>query len=293
MKARFISLVLFAVLLLPLTLTGQGKETPKKGTVRAQDGVSIVYDIRGKGDTTLVFLHGWCGDRSWWNNQLDEFASDYRVVAVDQAGHGESGTNRKNWSVLGLSTDVQTMVKELGLKRVILVGHSMGGPISLGAAKLLPGTVVAVIGVDTLQNAEYQWPEGQAEQFAKSFEANFEATMRMGIKGMLPEKADPELLNKITSKAASQDKTMAIALFRDFPRLDTKALMNDAKVPIRCINSAPETQFATPTAIDINKKYADFDAVIMKGVGHFPMLEQPAEFNRNLREVLKEFATKN
>ena len=45
-------------------------------------------------------------------------------------------------------------------------------------------------------------------------------------------------------------------------------------------------------ASDINKKYGDFDAVIMEGVGHFPMLEKPAEFNEKLRGVLKEFAGK-
>src|SRR5262245_16796776 len=43
--------------------------------------------------------------------------------------------------------------KTLGLKRVILVGHSMGGPVALAAAKRLPGTVVAVVGVDTLQRS--------------------------------------------------------------------------------------------------------------------------------------------
>jgi pimeloyl-ACP methyl ester carboxylesterase len=66
--------------------------------------------------------------------------------------------------------------------------------------------------------------------------------------------------------------------------------MKEARKPVRCINAAPEAMFAIPTAVDVNKKYADFDAVIMKGVGHFPMLEQPEEFNRKLREVLKEFA---
>jgi pimeloyl-ACP methyl ester carboxylesterase len=59
--------------------------------------------------------------------------------------------------------------------------------------------------------------------------------------------------------------------------------------------SIPSTsgfRFFTPTASDINKKYADFNAVTIEGVGHYPMLEKPAEFNQKLREVLKEFAKK-
>jgi pimeloyl-ACP methyl ester carboxylesterase len=48
----------------------------------------------------------------------------------------------------------------------------------------------------------------------------------------------------------------------------------------------------TPTVVETNKKYADFGAVTIAGVGHYPMLEKPDEFNRKLRDVLKEFATR-
>ena len=187
---------------------------------------------------------------------------------------------------------MEAVVKAQGLKRVILVGHSMGGPIALATAKRLPGTVVAVIGVDTLHNVEYKWPEEQTKQILAAFEADFKGTLRGALKGMLPEKADPELVKWIATKAESQDPKMAVGLMRDLSGVDTKTLLKDAKVPVRCINAAPATQFAIPTASDINKKYGDFDVVIMEGVGHFPMLEKPAEFNEKLRGVLKEFAGK-
>ncbi len=295
MNARLtgcMSLLTCFLLLVPLAIAGQEDVKPKKATVRAGDGLSLVYEARGKGDTALIFLHGWCGDRTWWKHQVDAFAGDYRVVAIDQAGHGESGKDRKTWSAAGLAADVETIVKELGLKRVILVGHSMGGPVSLAAAKRMPGTVVAVIGADTLHNVEYQWPEEQSKKFFEAFEADFKGTMRMALKGMLPEKADPELLKAITTAVESQDPKMAVGLMHDLARLDVKALLKDAKVPVRCINAAPGYQFAIPTAADVNQKYADFKAVIMEGVGHFPMLERPTEFNEKLREVLKEFAPK-
>ena len=48
----------------------------------------------------------------------------------------------------------------------------------------------------------------------------------------------------------------------------------------------------TPTAVDVNRKYADYGAVTIADVGHYPMLEKPAEFNQKLREVLKEFAAR-
>ncbi len=139
----------------------RGAESPfVKKTIRAGDGLSLVGEVRGQGDTALVFLHGWCGDREYWKHQVGPFAADYRVVTLDQAGHGESGKDRKVWSTAGLASDVEAVAKSLGLKRLILLGHSMGGPVALLAAKRMPGTVVAVVGVDSLHNAESQLPGG-------------------------------------------------------------------------------------------------------------------------------------
>lgn len=265
---------------------------PDKKTVRAADGLGLVVEARGDGKTALVLLHGWCGDRAYWRHQAEAFSADYRVVTLDQAGHGESGKDRKAWTAAGLAADVEAVVKALGLKRVILVGHSMGGPVALLAAKRMPGTVVAVVGVDTLQNAEFEMPEDVRKQFMAAFEKDFKATMRMGLDGLLPEKADAELKKWLLTRAEAQDPKMATALMRDLSALDQKKLLKEAKVPVRCINSAGGFPFFTPTDVKVNQKYADYGAVTIEGVGHYPMLEKPGEFNEKLREVLKEFAAK-
>src|SRR5262249_21572171 len=145
MKVRLVQ-PLFSIVCLWLSVAvarGADANSAKK-IVRTEDGVNIVCEVLGNGDTALVFLHGWCGDREYWKHQADAFASDYRVVTLDQAGHGESGKKRKHWSIDSLAGDVEAVVKALGLKRVILIGHSMGGPVALMAAKRMPGTVVAV-----------------------------------------------------------------------------------------------------------------------------------------------------
>jgi sigma-B regulation protein RsbQ len=271
----------------------RGAEGPfVKKTIRAGDGLGLAGEVRGQGDTALVFLHGWCGDREYWKHQAGPFAADYRVVTLDQAGHGESGKDRKVWSAAGLAGDVEAVAKSLGLKRVILVGHSMGGQVALLAAKRIPGTVVAVIGVDTLQNAESQLPEEVRTKFLADFDKDFKGTMRVVVAGMAHEKTDAELKEWLVTRAEAQDPKMALAIMRDLFGLDMVTAFKEAKVPVRCINSAGGYQFFTPTAVETNKKYADFGAVIIDGVGHYPMLEKPDEFNRRLRDVLKEFAIK-
>jgi pimeloyl-ACP methyl ester carboxylesterase len=294
MKAR-----LTVLLCLPLGLgfaaaaAGHEPETkPVKKTVKADDGVNIVCEVRGKGEPALVFLHGWCGDHEYWKNQADVFAADHVVVTLDQAGHGESGKDRKSWTTDSLAGDAAAVVKALGLKQVILVGHSMGGPVALLAAKKLPGTVAAVIGVDTLQNADVKMPEDARKGLLDAFDKDFKGTIRGGFGSLLHEKTDADLKKWLVDKAEAQDEKMAVALMRDLFDVDTPKALKEAKVPVRCINSAGGYPFFTPTAADVNKKYADYKAVTIEGVGHYPMLEKPAEFNEKLKETLKEFAGK-
>jgi len=279
------------LLLAPSILAAESDIKPVRKTFRAHDGLELVCDVRGKGNTALVFLHGWCGDREYWKNQVDEFATNYRVVALDQAGHGESGKMRKHWTVSDLAGDVETVANGLGLQRCILVGHSMGGPVAVLAAKRMPGKAVAVIGVDTLQNAEFKMPEEVTKKFLDDFATDFKGTLETALPGMLPEKVDPELKRWILTRAEAQDPKMAVGLMTDLTGLDMKVILKDANVPVRCINSSGGFQFFTPTAIDINKKYADYNAVLIEDVGHYPMLEKPVQFNEKLREVLKEFAS--
>ncbi len=268
-------------------IAGESKATAAKKNIRAEDGLNLVCEVSGKGDIALLFLHGWCGDRAYWKHQVPVFAADYVVVTLDQAGHGESGKDRKNWTVNALAGDVETVVKALGLKRVILVGHSMGGPVALAAAKRLPEQVVAVIGVDTLHNAEFKMPEEATKGFIQAFEKDFKGTMRAGFDGLLNKKVDPNLKQWLSTRAEAQDPKIALALMRDLISLDERPLFNEAKKPVRCINSGGGYSFFRPTDIAVNKKYADFSAVLIDEVGHYPMLEKPEEFNQKLREALK------
>jgi pimeloyl-ACP methyl ester carboxylesterase len=259
---------------------------PARRTVTAKDGLNIICEVRGRGDTALIFLHGWCGDRECCNRQVDVFAAEYRAGTLDQAGHDESGKDRKEWTAASLAGDVESVVNALDLKRVILVGPSMGGPVGLAAAKRMPGRVIAVVGVETLRNAEFKRPEETIQQLLDGFATDFPRTVRGMFAQLLPQHADPDLIKWLGSKAAAQDPKMAVALVRDIVQLDTKTLLREAKVLVRCINSAGGYPFFNPTTAETNRKYADYKSVLIEDVGHYPMLEKPAEFNRQLRTVL-------
>src|SRR5687767_371401 len=106
----------------------------RDGTVLSADGVPIHFREGGRGATALVFVHGWLGNGSWWAPTMERFAPGHRVVALDLAGHGGSGRNRAEWTVERFADDVVAVVRALDLQRVILLGHSMSGTITVQAA---------------------------------------------------------------------------------------------------------------------------------------------------------------
>lgn len=272
------------LLLMTLAMGAVAAPAGKPGTVRASDGVSIAYDDRGKGDTTLVFIHCWACDRTFWREQLDVFSDRYRVVSLDLAGHGSSGKDRKAWSIPSLGRDVQTVADRLKLKRLILIGHSMGGYVALEAARLMPGRVQGIVAVDTLHSAETQITEQQVAQIMKRFEADYGKTMDEFLGALLPKTADPTLRQWVLTKAKAGDRSALLALLQAFGALDIKKMFSNAKVPIRAINAKPP--LAPETTVEINRRYSDYGAVFMEGVGHYPQLERPAEFNQKLTEVV-------
>ena len=109
-----------------------------KREVTSVDGVRIAYRVQGRGDTAIVLVHGWACDSSYWREQLAALSARYTVVTMDLAGHGASGTNRSDWRIARYGDDVAAVVAALRLHRVVLVGHSMGGPVIVAASQRLP-----------------------------------------------------------------------------------------------------------------------------------------------------------
>ncbi|MFI5046261.1 MAG: alpha/beta fold hydrolase [Acidimicrobiia bacterium] len=81
------------------------------GRLQAANGTEIVFDAAGSGDPALVFVHGWAENCHHWNGQLGAFAGNHRVVRIDLAGHGDSGTARQDWSMSSFADDVVAVAR--------------------------------------------------------------------------------------------------------------------------------------------------------------------------------------
>src|SRR4029434_6235530 len=254
------------------------------GVVAAAEGVPIHYSVQGKGEPALVFIH--CGgcDRHVWDNQVSVFAKNQRVVTIDLPGHGESGQGRKNWSVESFADDVNTVITKLNLKRVLLVGSSMGALIAVEATRRMPGRVQAIVPVDTLQNVETKVDPVQLQQVFKQLRADYKGTVTGFMNQLLFSPNTPAAVkNRMISEVTSRPPELSIAILEGIIGYNSVPALREIKVPIRAINGD-----LNPTNLEVNRKYApQFDAAIIKGSGHYPMLENPERFNELLTDALR------
>lgn len=258
---------------------------PTVGTVKAPDGVDLRYEVAGRGEPALVFVHGWSCDRSYWRAQMDHFAAKHRVVAVDLGGHGESGLGRKDWTMAAFAGDVRAVVEALGLQKVVLVGHSMGGPVIVEAARLLPARVAGLVPVDFFNEVDRRIGVKEREGFLAPMRADFSKMTHAFVRQeMFTPRADSSLAERISRDMASGPPAVAVSAMENLLRYDQGAAMASVKVPVRLINADK-----WPTDLEaIRRHNAAVGLAVMPGVGHFLMMEDPDEFNRLLARAISE-----
>lgn len=259
--------------------------------VKSSDGVEISYSVYGEGSPTLVFVHGWSCDQSYWKYQVPEFSKRYTVVTIDYAGHGKSGADRENFTMESYGDDVAAVVNDLKLDQVILIGHSMGGYVIIDAATKLPGKVLALVGIDTYEQlVDTVFTNEMLDQFTEPFYSDFNNSVKGFVQSMFPPHADSALVEQIASDMSSAPKEVAMSAFENMfdysTRLET--ILKTIDLPFYAVSSD-----LYPTNAEDNRRYVkSFDVKIMEGYGHFLMMENPGMFNRLLEETINEIAGK-
>jgi pimeloyl-ACP methyl ester carboxylesterase len=233
------------------------------GTVASADGSLIRYESKGQGNPTLVFVHCWTCSHEFWKQQLEHFAKRYRVVWVDLAGHGESGSQRQKYTMQSFGQDVAAVVRKIDARQVVLVGHSMGGPVSLEAAKLLGDRVIGIVGVDTFYTPfKYPTtPEG-IEAFVSPFKENYTKASLQMVESMFTPNVNADIKQTISSAIPGADKAVGVsALYEIFYWNVERGNASREQFADRLynINAAPNG----------DEKPLHSSVVLVPGVGHF------------------------
>ena len=255
-------------------------------------GIEIAYDDSGGAGAPVVLLHGFPFNRSLWREQAAALGATHRVVTPDLRGHGETSVTSGQATMEMMAEDVAALLDELGLKRVVLGGLSMGGYVTLAFYRLFPERVRALVLADTR-------PQGDDDKARQTREETARRALREGV-GVIVESMLPKMLAPATLEGAphvvervremmlgTEPEGAAAALRGMAVRRDQTDLLEGIKVPTLIVVGAEDA--ITPPK-DSETMHALVSGSLMKVIaraGHVSNVERPAEFNRALADFLK------
>jgi pimeloyl-ACP methyl ester carboxylesterase len=267
----------------------------RTGTVDAPDGVPIAYRrwYGERGGTPLVLVHGTAAHAGWWDHVVALLPDRFDVVAVDMAGHGDSG-RRQVYSLDSWSRDVLAVARELFPgDPAVLVGHSVGGLVVAGAAVLDPAAVAATVLVDSIvvDPVPGQVPEWRPPRAGRVFATLDEVAGRYRLTPPQPE-ADPEILRALAVGSVGRVEggwawKVDPLIFGTVGRAGMCARLPDLPGPVAVVRGelsvlVPPSAGADLAAL-VGHPVPQFD---VPGAHHHLMVDHPRELGEHLSRAL-------
>ena len=283
---KLLSSLIISILIFGCTPSKKDKSREKPELV--SNGARINYNIYGDGDTTLLFVHGWCIDQSYWKYQVDHFKEKYKVVTLDLPGHGDSGKNRNQWTIESFGDDVSMVINALDLENLVLIGHSMGGNIILEATKQNQDRLIGFVGVDNFKQVGAEYTDEQIAEYAgfiSMLKEDFKSIAGGFAEGMLfSEATDSETKEKVMSDVLGSNPGIAVPILESLMETNVKerGLLQLMHLKVHLINSD-----VIPTNVGQLEKYcSSYEVHSIGPTGHYPMIEEPDRFNDILEDIL-------
>lgn len=282
----------------------QYKHAVKKVHLPAS-GYNLAYTDEGKGEKTIIFIHGLGSYLQAWIKNVDVLKNNYRCISIDLPGYGKSSKEPHSGQMTFYAGIVKELVKELKLENVYLAGHSMGGQISITTTLLYPDLAKGLIlvdpaGFEPFDKGQRQWfrnvmtldgvrlttPEAIQNNLATNFYR-------------LPADADFMISDRMIMRTASDFTAYCYAVVQSVNGMVDNPVLNylgDIKVPTLIFfgendNLIPNRFLNPGKTVDIAKngaeKIRNSKLIMVPHCGHFMMFEKSETFNAEVNNFLK------
>ena len=277
--AGFMTAFIAAVIVMASCAQFLGEDSARSAKVERIAGPAgaLRVDDGGAGGVPVVFVHSFAGSKAHWAAQLAELRKTRRAIALDLRGHGQSERPAGgDYTVDSLAKDIAAVVDELGLRRFVLVGHSLGGAAAVAYAREHADRVAGLVLVD----APGRTPPAQAREVIGALQSDYD-NVTLEYWNKLLAGAQPQVDRRLRDDMKSVPRDAGLSLIRAIFEFD----------PLPALNAygGPKLAIVTPhgdTPNDLHKLMADLPHKLIVGTSHWPHMDKPEEFNRMLGEFL-------
>jgi pimeloyl-ACP methyl ester carboxylesterase len=268
---KYISLLLAITALVLATVSA----TVAQEKYAKLDTTKIHYVSEGKGKNAIVLVHGWGGNLTLWRDHIAELSKRARVIAIDLPGQGMSDKPEMKYDMDLFAAAIDAVMKDAGVERAVLVGHSMGTPVARQFYRKYPQKTLAIVIVDGGLR-----PFGTKEQ-----REQFMAPLR----GPNYKEAGAQMFAAMTATLSAADKervktsawsTPQHVLVSAMEAMAEESLYGTDKINVPVLAILAKSPFWPPDTEQFFRSLApDLEYQMWDGVSHFLFLDKPKEFN--------------
>ncbi|PET76681.1 alpha/beta hydrolase [Bacillus sp. AFS001701] len=253
--------------------------------------LSIAFKDQGKGKP-IVLIHGFMGSHAYWEKVIPKLAEDFRVIAIDLPGHGDSTSIKEEHSIEDYADMLKDLLDQLNINQVTLFGHSLGGYITLAFAERYSNYLN---GFSLIHSTAYP----DSEEAKKGRMANAEKVKNEGVKnvvdGLIPKLFSPKNIQKNSSEIdiakqigykTSVDGTVK-ALISMKNRPDRNHVLNDTNLPVLLLAGKDDQIIPPEKTFSVQKE--NIKTSTLNNAGHMSMYESPEELVNEMKGYLSSF----
>jgi pimeloyl-ACP methyl ester carboxylesterase len=241
----------------------------------------LMVEDEGAGEPAVLFLHCDCGSRTQWSEALAHLRSRHRAVAFDLRGLGLSGpATNADYSYAGRAEDVAAVIRALDLAGCVLVGHSGGGIVALHYAAAHPATVSALLLVDPATDGR-QFPAERRRRLLDQLRGPRFREVLLEYYGSIAGSL-PHVRQRVLRDAAAAPQEVVVASFEALGAYDPRPALRGYR--------GRRLSLVTPvtdTPAGLHQLSSDLPFRRLNTAGHWPQLDDPAEFHRMIDAFLR------
>ncbi len=250
----------------------------------------VHYEVYGRG-RPVILLHGWLGSWGLWQETMTYLGRFYRTYALDFWGFGESGKKRETYAVQDFVSLVDQFMGHLGIDSAPLVGHSMGGTVSLSVAIQYPRRARKVVVVGSpIVGSSLAWAlkmAGRRPIAVMLF--NMMWAFRLGMRVASPfickDPRFPDMMDKDLSRTTLESFLLSIASLR---RTDLRPFLDQIHIPVMGMYGDKDIIVHPKQWQPLLGGVPHARIERFEQAGHFIMLDDPEPFMHKLKQFLDE-----
>lgn len=270
--------------------------TTKAKQIKTKDGVTIFYNIsKYSNKYCLILLHGVGGDLNAWKPIKNEF--DYEkisTISVDLRGHGYSSSPKDKglYSIEQFGEDILEIINKEKFNKYFLVGHSLGGMISIWLAEKYPNLVSGIVLIDTYYKMPGHWIKSRSKKiifkvldFIRKISPSFKIRSHVNFKKF---SKGPEInIKRWISDLYHTSLKNWLSTIEGIMKFDASKSISQLNLPVLILSGETDSLFLVKDELNLSKKIKGSELTILPGLSHISIIEDPKTISSNIVNFLK------